>query len=59
MGKWNASKKMCECDPQTQELKEEICQNKSISATNTGTTGTQFNLGHATWANNKKKNQQQ
>ena len=45
MGKWNASKKMCECDPQTQELKEEICQNKSISATNTGTTGTQFNLG--------------
>ena len=45
MGKWNASKKMCECDPQTQEIKDGKCQFKSISATNTGTTGTQFNLG--------------
>lgn len=45
MGKWNASKKMCECDPQTQEFKDGKCQFKSISATNTGTTGTQFNLG--------------
>ena len=45
MGKWNASKKMCECDPQTQEFKDGKCQFKSISATNTGTAGTQFNLG--------------
>ena len=45
MGKWNAYKKMCECDPQTQEFKDGICQIKSISATNTGTTGTQFNPG--------------
>ena len=45
MGKWNAYKKMCECDPQTQEFKGGKCQIKSISATNTGTTSTQFNLG--------------
>lgn len=45
MGKWNTSKKMCECDPQTQEFKDGKCQFKSISATNTGTAGTQFNLG--------------
>jgi hypothetical protein len=45
MGKWNSSKKMCECDPATQELKEGKCTFKTPTLGSNNNSGTKFNLG--------------